>query len=99
MENKIKHSVIQIIRPVNQYVLISPDEIDKKRESGIYLPENNSERPQKGKVIAISKVTDNNKKTCDVGDVVFYRMWDGNEIRIEGKDYLFIKFEDIVGVS
>ena len=49
-----------------------------------------------------AEVTDKGvKKTSPVkvGDVVIYKKWGGNEVKIDGKEYLFVKFEDIMAVE
>ena len=91
------------IEPTAGFILIEPSEAVKKTESGIYLPESSDEKPQKGKVLAVGadEVTDSGKikkSPVKVGDVVIYRKWGGSEVKIDGKEYLFAKFEDIVAI-
>ena len=90
------------------YLLIEPLEKEVKTSSGIYLPENAGEKPQKGKVVATGDSTcaDCKQGSCcmvdspaKVGDVVLYKKWGGNEVKIEGKEYLFVKFEDILAIE
>lgn len=91
------------MKPVAGYLLIEPTEKEEKTSSGIYLPESAGEKPQKGKVLAVGpeEITDSGakrKSPVKVGDVVIYKKWGGNEIKIEGKEYLFSKFDDILAV-
>jgi len=83
--------------------LIEPLDAETKTASGIYLPEDSSEKPQKGKVIIFGEpIFDDGhqiKSPTKVGDIVFYKKWGGNEVKIEGKDYLFVKFEDILAIE
>lgn len=91
--------------PTAGNILLEPEEAVRQTASGIVLPETASgEKPQKGKVLSIGpdEVTDSGaKKTapCKVGDRVYYKKWGGNEIKIGGKEYLFVKFEDILAVE
>lgn len=87
------------LKPTAGYVLIEPLEKEVKTSSGIYLPENAGEKPQKGNVLAVGDDTKDVKKPCSPGDSVLYKKWGGNEIKIEGKEYLFVKFEDILAVE
>lgn len=91
------------LKPTAGYILIEPLEAETKTASGIYLPDSSSEKPQKGKVIAIGEsIFDNGheiKSPASVGEVVFYKKWGGNEVKIEGREYLFVKFEDILAVE
>jgi chaperonin GroES len=96
------------LKPTAGYLLIEPLDKETKTASGIYLPDNAGEKPQKGKVIAAGEsiCTDCKSGSCcktdspaKVGDVVLYKKWGGNEVKIEGKDYLFVKFEDVLAVE
>ncbi|KKS00716.1 MAG: co-chaperonin GroES, chaperonin GroES [Microgenomates group bacterium GW2011_GWC1_41_20] len=91
------------LRPSPGYILIEPLEAETKTSSGIYLPENSSEKPQKGKIIAVgpSAFQDGQKieSPAKINEVVFYKKWGGNEVKIGGKDYLFVKFEDILATE
>lgn len=93
------------LKPTAGYVLIEPEEALKKTSSGIVLPESVDEKPQKGKVLAVGP--DENcadgkcacKAPCKAGEVVIYKKWGGNEYKVGDKEYLFIKFEDIMAVE
>lgn len=87
------------LKPTAGYILIEPVEAETKTASGIYLPDNASEKPQKGKVLAIGADLKDQKSPCKVGDVVIYKKWGGNEVKIGGIEYLFVKFEDILAVE
>ena len=94
------------LKPASGYILIDQEESVKKTASGIVLPESHDEKPQKGKVLAVGANIKcdcddkcNCKAPCKVGDVVVYKKWGGNEYKIEEKEYLFIKFEDILAIE
>lgn len=87
------------LKPTAGYLLIEPLEKEVKTASGIYLPDNAGEKPQKGKVLAIGADIKDFKKPAKVNETVFYKKWGGNEVKIEGKDYLFVKFEDVLAIE
>lgn len=92
------------LKPTAGYLLIEPGEAVRKTASGIVLPESHEEKPQKGRVLAVGpdEVTDygtKKKAPCKVGDWVVYKKWGGNEYKIDDKEYLFIKFEDVMGME
>lgn len=92
------------LHPSPGYLLIEPLEATNKTSSGIYIPDTTSEKPVKGKVLAVgaAEVTESGAKRlppAKVGDIVFYKKWGGNEVKIDGKEYLFSKFEDILAVE
>lgn len=92
------------LKPTAGYLLIEPLEKEVKTASGIYLPDSAGEKPQKGKVLAVGadEITDSGAKKASpakTGDIVIYKKWGGNEVKIENKEYLFAKFEDILAVE
>lgn len=92
------------LKPTAGYIIIEPLEAQTKTVSGIYLPENNTEKPQKGTVLVVgdSEILDSGSKKnspVKVGDVVVYKKWGGNEVKVDGRDLLFVKFEDILAVE
>lgn len=93
------------LTPTPGYLVILPLEAQTKTASGIYLPDSaTGEKPQKGKVLAVGadEVTETGKvrkSPCKVGVVVIYKKWGGNEVKIDGVEYLFSKFEDVLAVE
>lgn len=92
------------LKPTAGYLLIEPEATERKTATGIVLPETHEEKPQKGKVLAVGldEITDSGVKRespCKVGDIVIYKQWGGNEVKLEGKEYLFVKFGDILAVE
>ncbi|HJX59356.1 hypothetical protein A2V61_03905 [Candidatus Woesebacteria bacterium RBG_19FT_COMBO_47_8] len=92
------------IHPTAGYLLIEPLEATNKTSSGIYIPDSTSEKPVKGIVLAVgeAEITENGSKRlapAKVGDTVIYKKWGGNEVKIDGKEYLFAKFEDILALE
>ena len=91
------------ITPASGYILVEPTKTERKTASGIVLPDSHEEKPQKGKVVAIggAEITESGVKReapCKVGETVIYKEWGGNEYKEGEKEYLFIKFEDILGI-
>lgn len=87
------------LKPTQGNVLVEPLEKETKTVGGIYLPENSGEKPQKGKVLAVGADLKDFKKPCKPKDIVYYKKWGGNEVKIDGKEYMFVKFEDILAVE
>lgn len=92
------------LKPTEGHLLIQPLEKETKTTSGIYLPDSAGEKPQKGKVLAIGgdEITDSGKvrkSPVKVGDVVIYKKWGGNDVKVDGVEYMFVKFGDILAVE
>jgi chaperonin GroES len=91
------------LKPTAGYLLIEPLEKEVKTASGIYLPDNIGEKPQKGKVIAIGGKTFVGEHEVEapakVGDTVLYKKWGGNEVKIDNVEYMFVKFDDVLAIE
>lgn len=82
-------------QPLGKRVLIEREEEATKTATGIIIPDNASkEKPQTGKVVAASKEAEGIK----VGDKVVFAKYSGSEINLDGKAYLVLATEDILGI-
>ena len=92
------------IRPLQDRIIVERVEEETKTAGGIIIPDTVSkEKPQQGKVIAVGKgkVTPEGKVLpLDVkkGDRVLFGKYAGSEIKIDGKEYLIMREDDILGV-
>ena len=91
------------IKPLADYILVEPLQRETTTPSGIVIPDSVKEKPQEGKVIAVGsgKRTDDGKiieMSVKTGDIVMYKKWGGTEIKIEGKDHLLVKEEDVIAL-
>lgn len=92
------------IKPLDDRILIEPASKEQQTESGIVLPDTaDKEKPEQGKVIAVGagRIDDNGKRismTVKVGDVVLFTKYGPNEIKIDNKEYLIAKEEDILAI-
>ena len=80
-------------------------ELKKKKKSagGIVLPGSATEKPSQGEVIAVGpgKKSENGDVSpvgVAVGDTVIFGQYGGNEIKIDGDEYLILSESDIFGV-
>ncbi len=84
------------IKPLADRVLIEPQAAETKTASGIIIPDNAKEKPQKGTVVAVGPGTKDEKVTVKVGDSVLYGKYAGTELKLEGNDYLIMRESDIL---
>lgn len=99
----MKTSKLNLI-PTPGYVLVLPQEMQKRTPSGILLPDTHEEKPQKGTVISVGEpeITESGQKRkspCQKGDIVIYKKWGGNEFEVNAIEYMFLRFEDILAVE
>ncbi len=90
-------------RPLYDRVLVERLESESKTSGGIIIPDTAKEKPMEGLVIAIGNGTKSDNGDIvplqvKVGDKVLFGKWSGNEIKLDGKDYLVMKESDIMGV-
>lgn len=84
------------VKPLGENVLIQPEKAQEKTAAGIYLPDSaNQERPQMGKVIAIGE---SEKIGVKPGQKVIFRRYGGEEVKIDGEEYLISPYKDILAV-
>jgi len=91
------------LRPLHDKVLVKRTEEEEKTAGGIVLPGSAAEKPSQGEVIAVGpgKRQDNGELIApDVkaGDLVIFGQYGGNEVKIDGEEYLILSEGDIFGV-
>ncbi len=91
------------IRPLHDRMLVKRVAEQDTRRGGIIIPDTAKEKPQEGKVIAVGngKVTDEGKKVAlDVkaGDRILFGKYSGNEVTIEGEEYVIFREEDVLAI-
>jgi chaperonin GroES len=78
------------------------DETDTTR-NGIFIPDSAKEKPQQGEVMAVGKgkrLDDGTVVAPDVktGDRILFGKYSGNEIKLEGIEYIIMREDDVLGV-
>jgi len=91
------------IRPLHDRVIVSRIDEGEQKVGGIIIPDSAKEKPQQGKVVAVGKgkIEKDGKVTpLDVkeGDTVLFGKYSGQEIKMDGEEYLIMREEEILGV-
>jgi len=86
------------IKPLSDRVLIEPAAAETQTASGIFIPDTAKEKPQKGTVVAVGNGKKDYTMTVKVGDTVLYGKYAGTELKLDGKDYLIMKEDDIFAI-
>jgi chaperonin GroES len=91
------------VKPLGDRVLVQPLEQEEVKKGGIIIPDTAKEKPQEGKVVALGtgkRDEDGKLIPFEVkkGDRVLISKYGGTEIKIDGKDYLIMREDDILGV-
>ena len=92
------------VKPLADRILVQRIEAQTKTKSGIFLPETAKEKPQQAKVLAVGdgklnvKTGTRTPVQVKAGDLILLSKWGGSEIKIDGKDYVIVNEDDIMGV-
>ena len=86
------------IKPIADRVVILPAPAEEKTASGIFIPDTEKEKPQRGTVVAVGDGKKEEPITVKVGDEVLYGKYAGTEITYEGKEYLIMRESDIYAI-
>jgi chaperonin GroES len=92
------------MRPLRDRVLVERVEEQEQRIGGIIVPDSAKEKPQQGRVVAVGKGRVNDKGEVfpldvKVGDTVLFGKYGGTEVKIDGKEYLILREDEILGVT
>lgn len=91
------------VRPLHDRILLKRIEEKESIKGGIVIPDTAKEKPQEGLVVAVGngKILENGTKvSLDVkeGDRVLFGQYSGNEIKVDGEEYLIIREDDVLGI-
>ncbi len=89
------------LRPLDDRVVVEPQEAEEKTAGGIVLPDTAQEKPQRGKIVSVGpgRLLDNGNRgelSVSVGDVVIYGKYSGADIEVAGKDVKILRESDIL---
>ena len=90
------------VKPLGDRVLVLPIEQEEVKKGGIIIPDSAKEKPQEGKIVAVGPGKHEDGKLVPMnvkkGDRVLYSKYVGTEIKIDGKDHLIMREDDILGI-
>ncbi len=91
------------IRPLHDRVVVKRLEEGETMHGGLYIPDSAKEKPQQGEVVAVGKGkrTEEGKllpMDLKVGDRILFGKYSGNDIKLDGNEYLIMREDEILGV-
>jgi chaperonin GroES len=91
------------VRPLHDRIIVQRIEEGEQKVGGIIIPDSAKEKPQQGKVIAVGngKVKDDGTRVAlDVkaGDTILFGKYSGQEIKVDGEEYLIMREDEVLGV-
>ncbi|MBF0493206.1 MAG: co-chaperone GroES [Deltaproteobacteria bacterium] len=91
------------IRPLRDRLIVRRISEEEKTKGGIIIPDSAKEKPQEAEVVAVGsgRVSEDGKITpleIKVGDKVLFSKYGGNEVKVEGVEYLILREDDIQAI-
>ncbi len=89
------------INPLSDYVVAQAEVASNKTASGLYLPDNATEKPKTAVVVAVGpgKVGDDNERipmTIKVGDRIIYKSYSTTDVKVADVDYILVREDDVL---
>jgi chaperonin GroES len=82
------------LQPLADRIVMEQLDAEEKTASGIVLPDSAKEKPKMAKVLAVGKEV----KEVKAGDTVLYKSYGPDDVKVDGKEYLIAKEEDLLAV-
>jgi len=92
------------LKPLDDRIVVQPNEAEQTTASGLVIPDTAKEKPQQGKVLAVGpgKRADNSGELIplgiEVGQTVLYSKYGGTEVTVDGKDLLILSSRDVLAI-
>ena len=91
------------VRPLHDRIIVQRIDEGEQKVGGIIIPDTAKEKPQQGKVIAVGDgkfKDDGNRQPLDVkdGDTILFGKYSGQEIKIDGEDFLIMREDEVLAV-
>ena len=91
------------VRPLHDRIIVQRLEEEEQQVGAIIIPDTAKEKPQQGKVVAVGKgkvKEDGSILPMDVkdGDTILFGKYSGQEIKLDGDDYLIMREDEVLGV-
>ncbi len=85
-----------IIRPIGERVLLKHQKKEEVTKGGIYIPDSARQEKKEGIVVAVGTFEDGKELPLKKGDHVIYGGYQSEEIEVDGENYIFVDFKDIM---
>lgn len=85
-------------KPINDRVVVMPLPAEERTLGGIIIPDTAKEKPQQGEIIAVGPGSKDRQMTVKSGDRVLYGKYSGQELKLNGHEYLIMREDDILVV-
>lgn len=87
--------------PIGDRIVVKPIEEASQTAGGIYIPDANKEKPQKGEVLSVGagRILESGireKIEVEQGDIILFSKYGGSEVKIDGQNYIILSSKDVL---
>jgi len=91
------------VRPLHDRLLVHRIEPKETAKGGIIIPDTAKEKPQEGEVLAVGngRILEDGKTIAldvKVGDRILFGKYTGSEVKIDGRDVLILREDEVLAV-
>ena len=92
------------LKPLDDRIVVQPNEAEQTTASGLVIPDTAKEKPQEGEVLAVGPGRFNDNRTervpldVKVGDKVIFSKYGGTEVKYGGEEYLILSARDVLAI-
>ena len=90
------------LKPLDDRIVVKPNEAEEKTASGLVIPDTAKEKPQQGEIVAVGpgRFEKDKRVPMDVkvGDKVLYGKYSGTEVTVDGEQLLILRESDVLAV-
>ncbi len=95
--------LFSLLKPLGDRIVIEQVETEEKTASGIVLPDTAKEKPQEGRVVAVGtgRILESGERVAlevKEGDKVIFSKYAGTELKLDGKEYLILRENDVLAI-
>lgn len=92
-----------MLKPLSNRLLVERTDSEETTSSGIIIPDSAKEKPQEGKVVSVGPGSRDKEgevvpMEISIGDMVLFAKYGGTDVTLEGKEYLMLKEDDVLGI-
>ena len=92
------------IRPLHDHIVVKRLASETQTKGGIIIPDSAKEKPIEGRVVAVGNgklLRDGKLRPLDVkvGDTVLFGKYAGNEVKIDGEDFVLLREDDLLAIT
>ena len=103
MSVALEKPLVENLVPMNDRILVKRDEEEERSVGGIVIPDTAKEKPVRGTVVAVGpgkrlKSGQIQALSLKVGDKIYFGKYSGTEIKLDGKEYLIMREDDVLAL-